>query len=80
MTHIIHMDTEIVSNLSNSIKKFADKIGENTESLNGVVKSLAWEGSSREELVSQASMLLTKISDLKLEFSEICQKLNNEID
>ena len=80
MPQIIHMDTEIVSNLSNSIKKFANNIGESTESLNGIVKSLAWEGSSREELVSQASILLTNVSDLKLKLAELSQQLTNEIE
>ena len=44
------------------------------------MKSLAWEGSSREELVSQVRIFLTKVSDLKLELSELGQQLNNEID
>ena len=80
MSQIIHMDTEIVLNLSNSIKKFAINIGECTESFNGIVRSLAWEGSSREELVSHTSILLTKVSNLKIELAQLSQQLTNEIE
>ncbi len=80
MSQIIHMDTEIVLNLSNSIKKFAINIGECTESFNGIVRSLAWEGSSREELVSHTSVLLTKVSNLKIELAQLSQQLTNEIE
>jgi uncharacterized protein YukE len=80
MSQIIHMDTEVVSNFANSIKKCSNYIEENTNALAGILKSMPWEGGSREELVSQSGAVLNKISELKLELIKLSQQLEAEIN
>ena len=80
MSQIIHMDTEVVSNFANSIKKSSNYIEEKTNSLAGILKSMPWEGGSREELVSQAGAVVNKISELRLELINLSQQLEAEIN
>ena len=80
MSQIIHMDTEVVSNFANSIKKSSNYIEEKTNSLAGILKSMPWEGGSREELVSQTGAVLNKITELKLELSNLGLQLESEIN
>ena len=79
MSQLIHMDTEIVTKLSSSIKQCANTFDDKTRSIKTIMESASWEGGSRDDLVYWINEVLSRVSSLNLEAESLSLQVQQEV-